>query len=239
MNSETPWQKTAATAEHVSGRVVLSVPPPASPSETSASVPVSFTTLIDFVAAKTLGRRQTVARKAAKQLDTKYRPQFDMYKEIREGIQTSGGRRIDLDLRGLSASKQKHYPMLQTGWNRFIGRKQFEAVQVKRKEWVGEGLVVRVNPEIALARNDLRTYYKLFFKTDDLTKDQVGIIYQMMHEMLIDEPTESLGLLHVRKGKVVPAPTLLPNSDLAEALRAEAAYLRRLLRPYLPLRFRS
>ncbi|MEX2536359.1 MAG: hypothetical protein WD273_12255 [Trueperaceae bacterium] len=196
-------------------------------------LPVSLTNFLDFVAAKDSSQRLTVARQIVKQIATPYDPRSDMYKRLREAIQASGGQKFEINLDKLSETKRRHYRPTLDGWNTFVGNKKFQAVPVKRKNWIGENLLIRVNPETALLRDNRRLYLKLFFKVNQLRKSQVGIVYQMMHEMLVDEPSEDIGVLHLRKGKLVAPPNSLPDSETAVSLRAEAAYLRRLLGGYL------
>lgn len=138
-----------------------------------------------------------------------------------------------MDLSLASPNKAKHYPELIEGWNKFIGRKSFETTLVKRKEWAHDGLIVRVNPEVALVRDDSVTYTKLYFKTAQPSKAQVEVIYQLMHEMLVDEPHEQVGVLDVRRGKLVASPKVMPDRELATALRVEATRFRLYLEQHL------
>lgn len=203
------------------------------PSPSVAPYAVSLTSFLDFFTAKTVSQGLTVVRKAVKELRTDYSPQFDLYREVRETIRASGGKRITMDLSLASPNKAKHYPELIEGWNKFIGRKSFETTLVKRKEWAHDGLIVRVNPEVALVRDDSVTYTKLYFKTAQPSKAQVEVIYQLMHEMLVDEPHEQVGVLDVRRGKLVASPKVMPDRELATALRVEATRFRLYLEQHL------
>lgn len=192
-----------------------------------------MTSFLDFFTAKTVSQGQTVARKAARELRTEYEPQFDLYRDVREKIRASGGKQIVMDLSFAPAAKAKHYPEIVSGWNRHIGRKAFDTTVVKRKDWESDDLIVRVNPEVALVRNGTVTYTKLYFKTARPTKAQVEVIYQLMHEMLVIEAHEQVGILDVRRGKLVAPPKSVPDPELAMALRIEATRFRSYLEQHL------
>ena len=195
---------------------------------------VSLTKFLDFLVAKNPGQRQTKAREIAEQMSTPYRPGLDMYKDAREAIQVARGKKIRLNADLLPAPKGPHYAAIETGWNRFVGRKQFTPERVRRKTWTSEGLTVLVNPEIALRRNGRVDFLKLYFKAEDLTKGQAEIAHQMLYEMLVDLPeSEGIGIVDVRKGRLVTPPAVLPDAGIAYQLRAEAAYLLRLLEQHL------
>lgn len=197
---------------------------------TGVRIEVSLTQFLDFLACKDATQRQTRARTILKQMDEPYLPGRDLYKDARDAIQTAAGGKINLRTELLPPNKLAHYPAIEAGYNKFIGRKVYERRQVKRKYWVGEGIVINVNPELALHRNSRTEYLKLYFKAEKLTKPQAVVAHQIMFEMLVDDPiTEGIGIIDVRKGKLVTPPAHLPDTDAATLLQAETAYLRQLL----------
>ena len=66
------------------------------------------------------------------------------------------------------------------------------------------------------------SYYKLYFKAEPLTKRAAQPIYQMMFEMLELEPHEDIGILELRKAKLIVKPSPLPDPKIAASLRADA-----------------
>jgi len=194
---------------------------------------ISLTTFIDFVTSSNVRQRLTVGRKAATEISTEYSIKRDFYKGPREAFQAAAGKKVEMDLSRVPTEKRGHYQEVVTGWNRFIGRKTFESGVAKHREWVSDDLIVRVNPELALKQDGRLTYVKIHFKAEPIRKDQSDLIYQLMHEMLIVEPHEGIGILDARRARLIPIPASIPNAQLGQALIHEASYLSRFIDQHL------
>jgi hypothetical protein len=165
----------------------------------------------------------TALKQIKEQDSSGYTPSKDFYKEIRQAIVSSRGSKIGRVI--THVKKQPHYDPIQTGWNGFIGNNSFTSFPVIKREWVYNGLTVLVNPEIVLESGGIKTYYKLWFKTEPIGKRNAELIYQMMYEMIAPKPGEDICILNVRKSSSVKKPNPLPTTALDLGLKAEVAHL--------------
>lgn len=178
-------------------------------------------------------QRLTVARKAATEISTQYSIKRDFYKGPREALQAAAGKKVEMDLSRVPTEKRGHYKEIVDGWNRFVGRKAFKSGVVKHREWISEDLIVRVNPELTLQHEGRLTYVKIHFKAEPIRKDQSDLIYQLMHEMLIVDPHEAIGILDARRARLIPIPASIPSQQLGQALLYEASHLSRFIDQHL------
>lgn len=183
---------------------------------------VSLTSFIDYATATDSQQRLTVIRRVKRQMAQGYSPARDTYKVPREMIQAANGAKIDRTKLAVHPAHGDHSLRVTEGYNKFVGRKTFAPHPVRRKEWVCGDLKVGVNPEVALERDGVTTFYKLYFKSEPLTKRAAHTIYQMMFEMLMPVPDETIGVIDLRRAKMVTKPASLPDADLAALLRADA-----------------
>jgi hypothetical protein len=181
---------------------------------------ISLTQFLNYANAKDPAAKIVILRTIKKQFGEKYNPNTDFYKQIRDSILSSKGKEISNI--AVDPRKQIAFDEIVKSWNEFVKAKEFKPVNIRRKEWTHDDLIVYVNPELAFEYEGKVTFYKLWFKTDIVTKRNAGIIYQIMHEMLEPEINENISIFDIRHRKIVDQPSLLPSNLLSASLRAEA-----------------
>lgn len=190
---------------------------------------ISLTRFVDFVS-KSGTPKLTVVRTTRKQIDEGYGPEKDFYKGVREAIiamHRNGAsiQRVAGILPGLTDKKKiTHYPALVEGYTTWRDRKGAQWFEPPHTQWKSGGLSVRVNPELGLTIKGTPHLIKLYFKTDQLTKNRIDIITRLMAVACGDQAPDScvMGVLDVRRSKLIK-PTV-PIVGLDTMLRAEAAY---------------
>jgi hypothetical protein len=189
---------------------------------------ISLTDFVDFAAAA--GKVKYNKLKAIKNRPD-YEPAFDFYKQVREGIvdcMRSGAPRSRLDAHVGSVTDTKkvgHYDEIVAGFEKWWGRKTFKWTDPYRDLYSGEGVDIRVNPEIRVEFGGTDYLLKLYFKDKPLSKAKVDVILFLMEQTLRPAvgPDVVMGILDTRASKLIVPTVAIPA--LGGALTGELAYI--------------
>lgn len=119
-----------------------------------------------------------------------YRPAFDFWKALREGIigihqgnkDKSELDKVLLDL--TDKSKINRYPALIESYKSFLGRKRIGWFEPPFIEWKKNDLRVKLNPELGLDINGRLYVIKLYFKSEQLSQMKADLILLLMNTKL-------------------------------------------------------
>ena len=173
------------------------------------TISISLTQFSSF-ATKPGPQQLTVVRTIRKQHEEGYEVPQDIYKQFRDGLKRmhrDGKPKSFLDevvSRQTESSRMKHYPILATGYKKFLGRKTVDWMESPQGVWQFDELRVNIRPEISLLLNEEPLAIKLWLNDDNsLNKRRAEIITHMM-EQAIPTCEEELGacVLDVRRGKL-------------------------------------
>jgi hypothetical protein len=189
---------------------------------------ISLTDFVDIVSAS--GTSKATKVRQAKNRDD-YNPAFDFYKKLRETIinvhkEGATKKALDTCLENLTDSKKKAaYPKLVEGYKKWWGRKKLLWFDISNQLFIGDGIDVRVNPELGLQVNGTPHLIKLYFKKDEIKKNRIDIITHLMDAVLSEKcpPNTVMAVLDIRRGKLFK-PTV-PIDGLSAMLNAELAYI--------------
>jgi hypothetical protein len=138
-----------------------------------------------------------------------YHPAFDFYRPIREAIvdthSTGGSRPQFRSLAGavVDPKKQKNYPDVIAGYEKWWGTKAFTWFAPARSMYVSAGVSIIINPEVGLSWNDTPHLIKLYFKDEPLDKHRAALILDLMEYTLRPTAGEAeISVLDVRKSKL-------------------------------------
>ncbi|WP_417911682.1 hypothetical protein [Candidatus Electronema sp. TJ] len=185
---------------------------------------ISLTTFVDIVVASGISR-STKARAALK--DEKYHPAKDFYKPLRERIEEYHRRKIGKEYllsftsQLTDRKKEGNYSVLVDNYCKWIGRKEIEYFEPIHAKYGKENVAIRVNPELGLAIGEKRCLVKLYFKSEQLSKNKADIILGLMQTSLQREYTMSV--LDIRQRKLFTPTIEIPM--LKEIVDAELSYI--------------
>ena len=194
---------------------------------------VSLTRFVDFVI-KSGTPKLTVVRDTKKQIAAGYDPATDYYKRIRDAIVAHHkGKHAYAAVDKIAStvtnkSKQTNYPLIATGYKKFLGRRSIKWFTPPKSPWTHSGLRVQLNPELGLEFGGKRYVVKLYFKGDQPRKLEVKSILALM-ELELQTPSrpKTMALLDVRRSNLITETTFDPALRLlieAEALAFESIY---------------
>jgi hypothetical protein len=155
---------------------------------------------------------------------------LDYWKQLREGIQSfhrAGGKNkagLDDILKSVNNSKKiGRYSAAINGYKRFLGRRNIQWFDPLSGDWSYEGLSVKVNPELGLCIDGDRYLIKLYFKTEEPTKNRVQIVLEMMKTVLSAEVQQGaqMAVLDISNGRLLTQTAAIPQ--LIVLLEGEAA----------------
>lgn len=170
------------------------------------SIEISLTDFVDFVSKSGSPKLTKV-----KQIKTRpdYHPAQDFYKILRDGLQQyheNGADSSELDkiLENLNDKRKlQNYAEIITGYKKFLGKKTISTITPPYDHWKIGKLDVRINPEIGLKINGESHIIKLYFKSEDLSKNKITQILALMHEVLSIKGKDFIfSILDVRKSKL-------------------------------------
>jgi len=189
-------------------------------------IEISLTQFVDFVI-KAGSPKLTVVRTIKKQHDRGYSPAADFYKSIREKIVEFHREGKPISALGAiaidSSDKKKRtaYPAIVQGYRRFLGRKAVNWFDPPRRRWKSGELTVRVNPELGLSISGSEYVIKMYWKGQQLRKQEVPAILHLMQAAVgMRRGATSIALLDVRRGRLI-TPTEFDPSML-NLLKGEA-----------------
>lgn len=160
-----------------------------------------------------------------------YIPAFDFYKPLRDRIiETHGAGESKDYLQDLMSSindrkKITAYPHVLEGYVSWWGRKNLEWFDPPNDLFSLHGVDVSVNPELGLHINGEPHLIKLYFKSEDLTKNRVDVIHHLLDSTLATRCPENtiMAVLEIRRPRLY-VPTI-QIQNLTAALGAELAYI--------------
>jgi len=185
---------------------------------------ISLTTFVDIVVASGISR-STKARAALK--DEKYHPAKDFYKPLRERIEEyhkgEKGKDYLLGLLNQLTDKKKegNYSALIESYCKWIGKKDIKYFEPIHAKYGKADVAIRVNPELGLSIGEKKYLVKLYFKSDQLSKNKADIILGLMQTSLQSEYTMSV--LDIRQSKLFIPTIEIPM--LQETVDAELSYI--------------
>ena len=186
---------------------------------------ISLTDFVDFIA-KT-GNPKLTQVKTVKWRKP-YSPGTDFWRPLRLAVvdyhEDNGTKKAELDqvLDNINPKQAKCYSLALKGYQKFLGRKKITWDGTHTKQWNGDLMSVRVNPELGVTINGKRHIMKLYFKAEPLTKAKADLILLLMAESLgstVAQDTE-FALLDVQKGKLYSSAS--PSKGLLPLLEGEA-----------------
>lgn len=185
---------------------------------------ISLTDFVDFVI--TAGTPKYTKVSEIKKRGA-YHPSLDYWKPLRDAIvdfHRGKNARLDGFLTKVRAqNKLGNYQAGLKGYNRFLGRKKTAWFEPPAGLWNYEELNVRINPELGISINGKEHIIKLYFKSKQLTKNQIYVIFDLMQTVLSqDIPRDcKIAMLDVQRGKLLMPTRQTPQTEIL--LQGEAA----------------
>lgn len=192
--------------------------------------PISLTTFVDFVSKQGMPKL-TVVRRA---LNSSYDVRADFYKRIREALVRIHRDGAPVELleevmeRVEHSVKRKNFPRVVDGYKHFKEQVCDKAASVDwfdppRGTWEGDGVAIRVNPELGLVIDGTPHLLKLYFKEEKLQGNRVQVILHLIRSTHSDRlpPGCRVAVLDLRRGRFLQ-PKIRP--EVPAQLKAEAAY---------------
>lgn len=188
---------------------------------------ISLTSFIDVILKSGTPKANEV-RKLKKR--GQYDPAGDCYKRLREKIIELHSHNLAKDELDEAATlvhrKYKdHYNDNIIGYKRWLGSKEFDWITPPKSRFLSKKVEIGVNPELGLMISGKPHFIKLYFKVDDLKKNRIVHINQMMEEVLrpISPKGAVMSVMDVRRGKLFISEGF--DNFVSSTLRAELAYI--------------
>ncbi|MCA6441112.1 MAG: hypothetical protein IM581_14360 [Chitinophagaceae bacterium] len=103
-------------------------------------------------------------------------------------------------------AKEKNYNELVTAYKGFLGRKSIKWFDPPYKQWKNNELLIKINPELGLNINGRKYVIKLYFKSDNITKNRVDLILTLLKKELTSRTSDfEVALLDIRAKKLYAA----------------------------------
>ena len=189
---------------------------------------VTMTPFIDFCSAE-WGTKVSVIKAAKNRFGQEYDPAADYWKRMRDGfVETlrTGGTASDLQQMLASVRDPKklvNYRASVAGAKKWMRTtKPVWISSPKPVEWTSGSLTVRVNPELAVELRSRRHVIKLYLRAgSQLTKRRVD---STLHLLELTHGTEgtTVGILDVRRSRLITPTRLIPGMDALLAGEAAA-----------------
>src|SRR5690606_6478354 len=112
---------------------------------------------------------------------------------------------IDGKWRTTDTAKNKNFQEVCKGLKKAFGNKTFDYEFPPKEIWKHNELEIRLNPELGIIINDKPHILKLYFKKEELTKDNIQALISLMEtelKTLVPEKAE-YGILDIRRGKIL------------------------------------
>jgi len=169
---------------------------------------LSLTDFVDIVSKSGVQKATKVAQIKSR---GEYEPAFDFYKPLRDHIVETHRlshpkASIGEVMGGITDTKKLHnYPGLIEGYIRWWGRKKFQWFDPVSRPYAAQGIEVYVNPELGLQFKGENRLVKLYFKSDPLSKQKVGIIMHLMEATLRPhcKGEEIMSILDIRNSRLL------------------------------------
>lgn len=130
-------------------------------------------------------------------------------------------------LKGLEVKQRAVFPGVVASYTQFLREKKPVWFEPPLRTWVVGPLSIRVQPELGFVIHGRPHVLRMYFGARPPDADQVALTTAVMHGALAPHwPGTVLGILDVRRGKVLPYE---PRGGVADLVRAEAVGLAALL----------
>lgn len=205
------------------------------PKKKTEPLVVSFTAALDYLCASSSAKRSRVAKEAAQRIKEPYSRLADGYRQLREAIETAGGKRIEeLDLSNAPEAMRPHLRAGLNGWNAFVGAKGKLVSKGTKRDWYGDGITVRINPELTITHKHTSSLTKLYFKAEPLESPQMRLAHTMLRIAMTDDSlADHVAILDVRKSRLRKPDNRSRHEDLVKQVEVEMRGFSDLIEYYL------